>query len=456
MLDVAVIGGGITGLAAAFELASRGCSFHLFESAARPGGVVWTERHDGYLIDPGPDSILATKPGGIALCRELGLDARLIPMRTPRTAFVVRNGVLHPIPEAAVLGVPTTWRGLARSHLFTWPGRLRMAADLVLPRRAPVDDESIASFVARRFGREAVTYLADPLLAGIHMGTADRLSVRALFPRLADAEARHGSVLRGLGRESGERDPAGPFRSFNLGIGELITTLTGRLPPDRISLATPVVALTGSGPYTLTTGTATVEARSVILAVPAFAAAKLLETGDPEAAAICAEIRYNSSLTVFAAYDRAQVKHPLAGSGFVVPRVERTFDISAATWISSKWPGRAPQGQVLLRAFLGGSRDPRATSRTDEESIAIAYRDLGRLLGISGQPVFTRVYRWREASPQYEVGHLRRIERLAALLDRLPGLFVTGSGFHGTGISDCIDSGRSAARAATAIALRGV
>ena len=212
-VEVAVVGGGISGLAAAWELHARHAPCVLFERSARLGGIVRTDRIDGFTIDGGPDALLAEKPAAIELCRELGLGGRLIPTRTPRTAFVVRAGRLHALPAASVLGIPTRLAPLAASRLLSAPGRVRMALERLLPGRPPgaAEDESIAAFFGRRFGREAVDYIAEPLLAGIYAGDVERLSMRALFPRLVEAEQRHGSVLRAFAarrapREIGRRD----------------------------------------------------------------------------------------------------------------------------------------------------------------------------------------------------------------------------------------------------------
>jgi protoporphyrinogen/coproporphyrinogen III oxidase len=441
---VVVIGAGISGLATAYELHRRGLTPIVLEASDRPGGLILTERDGPFVIDAGPDSILASKPGGIALCEAVGLAERLIPTSPPRTSFVLRGGRLHALPRPAILGLPLTWRAAARASMLSPASRLRAALEPLVPAR-PVADESIGSFIQRRFGREAVDYIAEPLLAGIHAGDVDRLSVRALFPSLAEAEQEHGSVIRGLTRKDQPETPAQPealglFRSFPGGMGELVTALENRLPPHTIRLRMPTVAIKkdgGSG-FQVVQRDETIPAAAVVVATPAWAAAEMLAPLDDMLSALCAGIPYTSSAIVTMAFDRRAIRDPLAGSGFVVPRAEG-LPLLAATWISSKWPGRAPAETVLIRAFLGGARDPGAVDRSNTDLIASAIRALDSLGPLDGRPQLARVHRWRRASAQHEVGHLARLAGIEQRLQAWPGLFVTGSGFRATGLPDCID-----------------
>ena len=452
VFDVAIVGGGIAGLAAAFDLQNRGLTVRVLEASSRVGGVIATERFDGWVIDGGPDSLLVQKPAAVTLCRELGIADRLVSTLTPRTAFVLRDGRLHAIAEGSFLGFPITFGALARSRLFTVGGKARMAGELLVPRRTIDEDESIGAFVSRRFGREAVDYLADPLLAGIHAGDVDRLSIRALFPRLVDAERRSGSVIRALRALHVRPSPQGAFVSLPGGTGELVDTLAKALPPGTVVTGARVTNLQRSGGYSIDSTAGRVQARSVVLAVPAYVSGSLTRPIDSTLADLCDEIPYASTATVAFGYRRDQVAHPLRGTGFVVPRTEG-LALLAGTWVSSKWPGRAPEGHVLLRAFLGGGRDPHRLDASDEELVDIAQRELTDLLGISGGPLFSRLYRWTRQSPQYEVGHLHRITGIERRLLALPGLFVTGSGFKAIGIPDCISDGRATAtRAADYVA----
>jgi oxygen-dependent protoporphyrinogen oxidase len=453
-----VVGGGVAGLAVAYELARRGVPFVLLEAATRAGGVVLSERVDGFTIDAGPDSLLVQKPDGVRLCEELGLGPRLIPTTPPRTAYIQRGGRLHRLPAASVLGIPTRMGPFLGSGLFSWRGKLRMGAELFVPARRDDGDESIGAFMTRRFGTEATAYLAEPLLAGIHAGDVDRLSLRALFPRFAEAERRQGSLIRAFRRQpSPAAGDEGPFRSLPGGLSELVEALVAKLPSASLRLGCPVEGvsadLAGTAFCVHAGNGERLSTRALVLATPAFVTARLLADLEPEAARLCADIPYASTATVALAFPRRAVQHPLSGSGFVVPRVERS-GILAASWLSSKWAGRAPVDTVLLRAFVGGARDPEALGRPDDDLVARSLAALRPLLGIAGTPLVTRVYRWERANAQHVVGHLERVAALDRALTRRPGLFVTGSAYRGVGIPDCVADGRATAAQADAY-LRG-
>jgi oxygen-dependent protoporphyrinogen oxidase len=443
--DVVIVGGGIAGLATAYELHRRGIAFTLLDRSDRPGGVILSEQIDGYTIDGGPDALLVQKPDGIALCRELGLGDRLVPTMPPRLAFIQRDGRLHPLPASSVLGIPTRAGPFIRTRLFSWPGKVRMGMELFVPPRTEDSDESIGGFIARRFGAEAATYLAEPLLAGIHAGDVNRLSMRALFPRFVEAERTHGSLLRAFHRRRGPVSIDGAFRSLPDGLSEMVRALVAALPAGDIRLNTTATAVSGRGPFRVeANGGPALDARAVVLATPAYVTGHLVESFDAELARLCADIPYASAGTVALAFPRSAVAHPLNGSGFLVPRAERGH-ILAGSWLSSKWPHRAPAGSVLLRAFVGGARDPDALDRSDPELIAIALNAFRPLLGITGEPRLTRVYRWERANAQHEVGHMTRLAAIERALARHAGLFVTGSGFRGVGIPDCVADGRATA-----------
>jgi oxygen-dependent protoporphyrinogen oxidase len=450
-VDVAVIGGGVSGLAAAYELRKRKRSVVVLEREGRAGGIIQTERIGEFLIDAGPDALLVQKPAAVALCNELGLGDRLFPTKLPRTAFVLRNEALHSLPGASVLGFPTRLKPLFRSTLFSLPAKVRMAAEFLVPqrpRKLSSTDESIADFVRRRFGPEAVMYIAEPLLAGIHAGDVERLSMHALFPRLVEAEARSGSVMRAFRGERGPMSSEGAFRSFPNGLGELVDGLLRAAPKESVRLGSNVTQIEERDGFTIQIqGRPSMHARSVILAIPAFAAADLLRPIDPDLATACGLIRYLSTATVVFAFPREAIRHSLKGTGFVVPRAEG-ISITAGAWISSKWPQRAPESHALLRAFLGGARDPNVLSKTDQELTNAALGDLTKILGIRGLPTLTRVYRWNRSSPQQEVGHGELMKRIDGRLGRHPGLFVSAAGFRGVGIPDCIADARATAGSA--------
>ena len=450
-LDVVVIGGGISGLTAARALCRRGLDVRLLERAPACGGVIRTDRVGGFVIDAGPDTLLAHKPAALALVRELGLGESLVPPLPRRTTYVVRRSALRTLPETSAMGLPTNWRTLITANAFSWHGKVRMAAEALLPPRPPAgDDESISSFVRRRFGDEAVRYVAEPLLAGLHRGDAARLSLRALFPVLGDAERRHGSVARAW-----RAMPAGSGGSGSMSLRGGLAAL-----PARMSAALPQgVAVTGASVIAIERGEdgfrvhardhATVTARTVVLATPAYVTSTLTAGLDEELATLCAGIRYVSAVNVAVSYSRDAVRDPLHGWGFVVPAGERRR-VRSVSWVSSKWPDRAPQGSVLIRASLGDARGGTLEEASDSELIAWAHDDLSDLMEIRETPTLARVYRLPLAMPQLEVGHLDRMGRIDRRLSTLPGLFVSASGFRGVGLPDCIkDATAVAERVAT-------
>ncbi len=475
---VVVVGAGITGLAAAHFLKQRlpALDVVVLESRARAGGNIFTETQGGFVIDAGPDSFLRTKPHARRLCEELGIAGELMPPRAEaRHVFVVQSGELVPMPGGMVLSVPTRLAPMVKTPLLSLPGKLRMLGDIFLPvghgLRDPDADESIADFVARRFGAEAAERIASPLLGGIYAGDVRRLSMRATFPQLAELEARYGSVILGLcapnarlpegaPRTLGERisrarqvfgwlrrdepPPAeSPFLSFKTGMQRLVSRLAQELGAG-LRLATPVRALrprAAAAGYELELDGELLTADAVLLATPAHAAARILPEG--ELARELAQIRYTSTATVFFAFDREGVQHSLYGSGFIVPKGEG--DLMAATWISSKWDARAPEGSVLLRAFMGGSLGEELLSRSDDELLEIARYELERLLGPLGSPLLRRVYRYERSNPLPEVGHPARLRRLAELIRELPRLELAGAAYDGVGIPDCVRQADGAA-----------
>ena len=442
---IIVIGAGITGLAAAYELTQRHVPFVLLEAGSRPGGLIHTERIDGFTVDLGADSMLVQKPAALKLCEELGLSARLMATRRPRTAFIVRDGRLHALPSPSVLGIPTTLRGLAGYGLLDWRSRARIAIEPLIPS-SRIDDESVASFFRRRFGPATVDLIAEPLLGGIHAGDVETLSMPSLFPRFTAAERQPGGVLRSVAPPPGSD---GLFRALRGGMSELVESIVHRLPSGSVLLDTPAAGLRRQRMrWFVAAGSEGFEAQSVILAVPAHVAANLLRTVDEGASQVCGTVPYVSTATVALGWNRTDVRHPLAGSGFVVARRHNRLRITACTWVSSKWDARAPEGKVLLRAFIGSVHDPYAADLSDAELIGITVREISGLLGIDAPPVLARVWRWRNAGAQHTVGHHARIGGLLTRLRSLGGLFVAGSGFESIGIPDCVAHGRRAATAA--------
>lgn len=449
MNSVIVIGAGITGLTAAYEVARRGLRPLVLEAAARTGGLIFTDHADEYTIEAGPDSVLTTKPAAIELARELGLDGEIQTVRPPGGAFVLRGQVLHALPRPSLLGIPRSWGALARYSLLSPAARARLALERLVPARRGRDDESIGSFFRRRFGGASVDLIAQPLLGGIHAGDIDTLSMQSLFPKLVDLERTHGSILRApVAPGSG----VSPFVSLRGGMEGLITALERRLDTGAVRLNARIERIQRiDGGWRAGED----EARALILAVPAHAAASLLAPVDGEAADLCARVPYVSTASVALAWPRAAVPHPLAGTGFVVARRQSDVRITACTWVSSKWAHRAPEGTALLRVFIGGAHDPHAVDLPDEALVATVRADLARVLGIAAEPSLARVYRWRNAGAQHTVGHLSRVETIERRLSAHGGLFVAGSGFRSVGIPDCVAEARRVAGEAVAFLTSG-
>jgi len=461
-LKLVVVGGGITGLAAAHravELAheqSTELDLTLIEARARLGGTISTERVGGFLVEAGPDSFLSEKPWALALCRRLGVEDRLV--RTDdrfRKVFVWRAGRLHPLPDGFQLLAPTKLGPFVRSGLFSWPGKLRMALDLVLPRGVS-DDESLGAFVRRRLGREVLERVAQPLVAGIYTADPDDLSLTATMPRFRELERRERSVILGLWRANRKAPQAGTsgarwslFVTFQHGMEELVTTLASRLPPGTTLFKHRVDGIErhGHGWRVLSVEGAAVEADRVIVTTEAYTTSRLLRYVDPALATLLGEIPYASSATVTLGYHRGDVPNPLDGFGFVVPRTERRA-VLACTFSSVKYPGRAPAGHALLRCFVGGALNESILQLDDGALIAGARDELRQALGVTATPVLTRVSRWPKAMPQYHVGHGERVETIERRAAAIPGLHLAGGAFRGVGIADCVRSGEAAAEQA--------
>jgi oxygen-dependent protoporphyrinogen oxidase len=460
--SVVVIGGGIAGLAAAFELHTRAIPFVLLEVSDRLGGLIFSEQVDGFTIDAGADSLLVQKRAGIEFCEALGLGSRLMPSTPPRTAFVHARGRLHKLPSPSILGIPTTEAGIAAYDLLPETARATLLARTREPRNPrttepgspgtpePPEDESVADFFRREFGPETVGLIAEPLLGGIHAGDVERLSIASVAPRLAAHGRVRGRAMRDLlDSTQPQTQSDGLFRSLPRGMGEIVEAVEQRIPSSSIRRRSAVRSIArADDDWRVGSTSGDVTARAVVIAAPAHAAAEMLSPIDRDIAALCAAVPYVSTASVALAWPRADVHHPLDGSGFVVARQHSDLRITACTWASSKWPNRTPPGMSLLRAFLGGATDPDAASLSDGEILGIAVRDVSRVLGIQSSPALARVHRWIRAGAQHNVGHRARVEDLERRLERAPGLFVAGSGFRSIGVPDCIADGRAAARRA--------
>jgi oxygen-dependent protoporphyrinogen oxidase len=459
---VVIVGAGITGLATAHTILAKapGTDLTLLETAGRAGGNISTERADGFILDGGPDSWVSAKPHATALAREIGLEPELVgTIVANRRVYVASKEGLHSLPEGFVLGVPTQLWPIVKTPLFSLRAKLRMGLEPFVPRRAANgEDESIASFVSRRLGREVAERLVAPLLGGIYGGDANALSIRATLPQFVEAEAKHGSLvmaMRAERRRASSGQASSAFVTLRGGIGGLIDRLTLEVG-DRLRTgvrATSVSRLeTGDarGRFALEVdGGAAIFADSVVLAVPARAASVLLAEMVPRASELLGAIPHASTAVVFLALRRQDVHRPLDATGYIVPR-NLGSPVLAATWVSSKWDGRAPEGTVLLRVFLGGAGNDELVSRDDGALIALAKAEIASRMSAAGEPLLSRVHRFMRASAQPLVGHLGRMAEVNDRLASFPGLFAVGSGYDGVGIPDCVRQARRVADAITA------
>jgi len=415
----------------------------LVERAEVLGGKIRTEHVDGFVVEAAPDSFLSRKERGVGLCDELGLSGELIARRPEHHGSFVRHGDhLHPLPEGLTGMIPTSLEALEESELLSAEGKARFAAEPNVPPAADDADESVGSFVSRRFGREAYEALVEPLLTGIYGGDGDLLSLQATFPQLRALELEYGSVLRGLSAPAPTERP--PFVSLRGGMDVLVEALAADLGRTEVRVGRTAERVSQREPgyeVALADGDA-IAADGVVLATPAYVTAELVASLDRELAEAHAEIPYASSVVVTLAFSRADVV-PLDGYGYVVPRAEGG-DVLACTWSSQKWEHRAPEDAVLLRVYAGrfGGRD--VTTDSDERLVALARGELG-FLGVTAEPLLSVVHRWPLGMPQYVLGHVARVERIETALMSHPGLAVAGAAYRGVGIPDCIASGEAAA-----------
>ncbi len=459
---VVVVGGGIAGLATAYYLQKMAAAdavslqITLIERDARLGGKIVTAIEDGLVIEGGPDSFITQKPWALQLCRELGLSDRLVGTNdAQRAVYVWRRGRLRKMPDGMLLVVPTRFLPFVTSDVISWAGKLRMGLDLFIPPRQDDADESLAAFIRRRLGQEALDVLAEPMMAGIHVSDAERLSLLATFPRYREIERQYGSLTRGMiaARRAQARALSASgnghgrttvFMTLQDGLQELVSAIEGALTATVITgLGVQAIARTADG-YRLTLDDErALEADAIVLATPAYVSAALLRPLNPELADRLDAIRYVSTATVSLGFAAADLSHPINGFGFVVPRQEPTR-LLACTWTSTKFTHRARPGTVLLRAFVGGPRREDLVTLDDEALIALVREELTRIMGISATPILARVYRWPRGNPQYDVGHLERVAEIEALCP--PGLYLTGSAYRGVGLPDCIQQGQATAQ----------
>ncbi|HML94661.1 MAG TPA: protoporphyrinogen oxidase [Thermodesulfobacteriota bacterium] len=456
---IIVIGAGITGLSAAHRLAELGAEHGfplevtVLEGRDRPGGVISTRESGGFTVEEGPDSFLKSKPEATGLSSRVGLGPFLIGTnKEAEGAFVLRNGRLVPMPAGLFPG-PARVTALLGSPLLSVRGKLRMLLEAFIPGNASEGDESVASFMRRRFGREAYEYLVEPLLSGIYAGDPETLSVRTALPVLAKMEEEYGSVTRGMkrngaspGAPKGGREGGGRFAAFDRGMGTLVNALNSRLPDGTVKLRSRVkrIDALGGGFRVHTSGAAPIDCDAVIVALPAPEAALVAQGLDMELSLGLSRIKYVSNVVINLAYRKSEVPHLPGGSGFLVPSPER-LPVLACTFSSVKFSGRSPDDTVLFRIVAGGARNPGICGEEDGRLIDIAHGTLSPILGIKSAPVFGMVSRNPESTPHYAVGHGELVARIIERAGRFPSLRLAGNAYGGAGIPDCIRSGEKAA-----------
>ncbi|HRV91164.1 MAG TPA: protoporphyrinogen oxidase [Anaerolineae bacterium] len=457
MAHIAIIGGGIAGLATAYylqkkrEVTGASLDYTLIESDTRFGGKIITRTIDDFVIEGGPDSLVTTKPWGVALCRELGLDNDLIPTNDyKRGIFVLNKGKLVEFPGGFRLTIPTEFVPFAVSPLISPLGKLRMGLDLFIHPRQETGDESLASFVRRRLGQEALDKIAGPMMAGIYMADPERMSIQSTFPQFLEMERQHGSLIKAMQRAKKNRPvngaangkPQPMFLSLKGGLNDLVKALVSRLE-GRLCLGQRVAAIRSTNPgFEIRFDDVSqppITADAVVLAVPAYTAAQLVESFLPPLAQLLAKIRYVSTATISLGYRRADVidQHNFGGFGFLIPKSEKR-KLAACTWTSTKFDGRAPNNDILLRAFVGGDGQEKVVKLPDNELLSLVRAEIADLMGVTAKPIICQIFRWVKGNPQYDVDHLARVEQMKEIAQQATGLYLTGSAYLGIGIPDCV------------------
>jgi oxygen-dependent protoporphyrinogen oxidase len=459
MKRIAIVGGGISGLSAAYTIEEKRQSgtpveYVLFESSPRLGGVLVTDRVDGCLVEAGPDSFLTEKPWAADLCGKIGLGDQLIGSNdSERKTYIVARGKLVVMPDGLMFMVPTKIMPTVFSPLFSLRTKIRMAAEWFHPPHKASADETVAEMVERHYGSEMVDLLADPLLSGVYGGEASQLSVRAVLPRFADMESKHGSLGRAMlaaRKKMGAAPniPARPlFSSLKDGMQQMTDALVARLDANALRKSSLVQSvIPQDDAWTVSAGYQSDQFDAVIIATPTHAAAAVLQAADENLSRELGEIQYSSSVTVTLGYGEKVRRSLPPGFGFLVPRSEGRRML-AATFVHNKFPHRAPENRALVRCFLGGARDEQILQSSEAEILEIVRRELRQIIGtaLDAEPLFARVYKWKSAMAQYSVGHLERLQRIEALRQKRPGLALAGNGYSGIGVPDCVRSGAEAA-----------
>ncbi|WP_409294802.1 protoporphyrinogen oxidase [Peribacillus sp. SCS-26] len=450
-----IIGGGITGLAAAYYLQKRAREDNLplevilIEAGQRLGGKIQTTIKDGFVIEKGPDSFLARKESASRLAQEVGMEDKLVHNTAGRSYVLVREK-LHGMPGGSIMGIPTQIAPFITTGLFSPVGKLRAAADFILPRSKTSGDQSLGRFFRRRLGDEVVENLIEPLLSGIYAGDIDRLSLMSTFPQFHQVEEQYRSMILGMRKTSpaAKKKPEGAkkgaFLTFTGGLESFVSAIEAKLAPSSIIKGVKVEKLIKEErSYSLTLNNGKkLDADAVIVTVPHLAVQPMLSSY-PFFEGL-KEMPATSVATVAMAFDASAIKKDIDGTGFVVSR-NSDYTITACTWTHKKWPHSTPEGKVLLRCYVGRAGDQTIVDLSDEEIKKIVLEDLNKTMDITSQPEFTIVTRWKDAMPQYNVGHKQRIAALKEQTSReLPGVILAGSSYEGLGLPDCIDQGEEA------------
>lgn len=443
-----IIGGGISGLAAAYYLRKGGVGATIIESRPRLGGVIQTEHVEGCTIEAGPDSFLSAKPAALELIRELGLAGDVIGSNDHlRITFVRKGGRLVPLPDGLMMMVPTKILPLVTTPLLSVGTKVRMGLELLRAPQPRTGDESVADFVREHYGQEAVDYLAEPLLSGIYGGDPTQLSVSAVLPRFVELSKQYGSLTRGVlasrakARSNGA--PAPLFRTLKGGLGQLIEAVSAAAQPEVIRNRAEAIERTASGFRVRVSGD-WLESRYVVVACEAHNAGPLVAPLDARLGELLGGVAYSSSMTVAVGFDASDFPRPPIGFGFLVPKKERRR-LVACTWVGTKFPHRVPEGKIVARCFLGGMEDAGILSESDETVAADVARELRDIAGVTARPRFTRIFRWPRSMAQYTVGHPARIAEIETRTAAIPGLHLAGNAYQGIGIPDCIRMGKTAA-----------
>lgn len=461
MKKTAIIGTGIAGLSAAYSLEKKArdagldLKIDLFEKNGRTGGTILTETVNDFIIEGGPDCVFSEKPEALKLCRELNLEDRLLKTNEDKKGtFVFWKGKLHDLPEGVMLMVPTMIMPMLFSTLITLPGKLRMGFELFIPKKTSPTEETLAQFVTRRFGRELLDKIAEPLVAGIHAGDPETMSIKSSFPRFVDLEENYRSLIKGMiirkkemtAMMKGWEPRYTMFMTIKEGLQALPDALKDRLELTDLKLHTEVTGIDKKpeGFEIVTAGGSATVYDSVIIATPAHAASGITEGLSPALSEHLGRIPYVSTATVSLGYSKNQITHVPIGFGFIVPRISGR-KIMAATFTSTKFSHRAPEGNELLRVFVGGASNEDLVFQDDEDMVTMVREELKDILNLHAVPLFSKVYRWEKAMPQYVVGYMEGLNRMEEILSGFPGLYLAGSAYNGIGISDCIVSADKAA-----------